>query len=139
MRITSIDHTQYFEILHIGDDDYSSFQITASVDIVHGSFFGKNIDVHLLNLHYFIKNLGEFIVHRNLTPKLDGTYDSYIQFYQPVNLPLIMVDFSLGDVQAGHNKHLEYSLRGQFEIPPDSLQQIIEDFRKLEERSRQTT
>ncbi len=139
MKITSVDHAHYIEILHIGNNEYSSFKITTSVDIVHGSFFGKNIDVHFLNFPDFIKKLGGFLVHRNLVPKLDGTYDSHIQFYQPVNLPLIIVDFSLGDAQVSHNKKLEYSLRGQFEISPDSLQQIIEDFRKLGDRSLQTT
>ncbi len=134
MRITSSDFKSWISIEQHGDEQYSSFKVKAFVDIEHGSFSGENTDVQFLNIKVFIIELDEFILNRTLHPKLEGTYNSFIEFYKATNNNAILVNFSIGDAYSGYSEIASYSIKGTFEIDPEYINIILQDFIKLEKR-----
>ncbi len=123
MKIKSIDNNSWITINYSGDSNYSSYQIEALVDIGHGHFTAKNIDQVFLNTEAFLEVLERFITDRSLTPKLYGTYDTYLKFYS-TKKDIIMIEFSIGDSQCGHTQTIDYSLNGAFEITQEDLMNL---------------
>ena len=46
MKIYSIDNKSWLSVEPIESEGYTSFEVEASIDIEHGVFEGKNIDVN---------------------------------------------------------------------------------------------
>ncbi len=125
MKIISIDGNQSIEIIMYHDQYYTSFSMNVSVDIKHGRFTGENIDLQFLNLHTFVRTLEMFIMDKKVIPKLEGTYDSFIEFVQIPN-GNILLNFTIGDAYCGYSNTVDYSLSGSFEFSPKALNQILD-------------
>ncbi len=130
MKIYAKDKRSWIEIEHYGDENYSSFTFEVFIDIGHGKFHGKNIDVHFLNVDSFIQKLECFKTDKTIVAMLTGTYDNKIWFYAPIQNS-IMIGFSLGDTSVGDIKTIDYKISGSIEITPNLLDRIIEEFKML--------
>ncbi len=126
MKIVSIDSNQSVEIITYQDQYYTSFSMNVSVDIKHGKFTGENIDLQFLNLQTFVQTLEMFITDKTVIPKLEGIYDSFIEFVQIPN-GNILLNFTIGDAYCGYSNTVDYSLSGSFEFSPNTLNQILDD------------
>ncbi len=113
-----------------GDGAHDPFTLNASVDIGHGVFKAANADVHFLNLEAFVRELDAFIMDRTLKPRLEGTYDSYIEFS---GTPFrVAISFCVGDAFSGYARaSAHFALTGAFEIEQDFLSSALEQFRGL--------
>ena len=131
MKVNSIDNKNWISIESKDEQPYLSFVFEASVNIEHGSYTGKNIDLHFLNFGAFVKELDAFITNRKLSPTLNGTYDSYIKFESRKNNS-VFVFFNIGNAFAGYSETVGFSLSGEFEINTEYLNQIYDEFKKLE-------
>ncbi len=132
MRITSID--SICSITLERKDDASGnpgFQMETHVDIRHGRFGAKNIDVQFLNLEEFVSEFDRFILDRTRMPRLEGTYDTYIAFSASGNT--VMLQYRLGDAFCGQ-KTSYFCQSGEFEVEQERLLQYLADFRALKER-----
>ncbi len=116
------------EIEHRIDDSgaYDSFMLDVSVDIGHGVFKATNADIHFRNLAAFIGELDAFILDRTVKPRLEGTYDSYIEFSGTPSM--VSVSFCVGDAFFGNTR---FALIGAFDIDQDYLSAALEQFRAL--------
>lgn len=135
MKILSSDSKQWIEVKRFVDDDYSSYELGVSIDVGHGHFTGRNKDIQFLNLKEFIENLDSFILSRELKPRLEGTYDSFVEFYSPKNKNSIMVNFCVGDAYAGYPETAMYGLKGSFEFNVEYLNDVLEKFKAFEENA----
>ncbi|MCL2829947.1 MAG: hypothetical protein FWD77_04315 [Betaproteobacteria bacterium] len=132
MRITSADQHSWMEINSRPDtanSGYESFSLEASVDIGHGQFRGINNDVHFLNIAEFAASLDAFVTDRSLAPRLEGSYDSFIQLSGTVNE--IILEFRIGDAFCGYARTLEFQVSGAFEINQEYLLSLVENFRNF--------
>ena len=128
MKIKSIDNQSWIELTQNPDDDWLSFCMTVSIDLGHSVFTGSNFNLCLLNLTKFFEDFSKFILDRQLTPKLEGTYNSYLSFsYQN---EVVIVRFSLGDCFSG-TIPIDYAMTGGFEITEASLLVIEREFKIL--------
>jgi hypothetical protein len=132
MKIISIDRKSWIEVKQHNDGSYSSFEVEVSIDIGHGFFSGKNIDIQFLNINTFIEELDSFILNRERTPRLEGTYDSFIEFSCPNNKRSLIVNFAVGDAYAGYSKTADYNLKGGFDVDQEYLQEVLGNFKKFE-------
>jgi hypothetical protein len=131
MKISSLDKTCSVTLEYTGDArGYSGYQIEADVDIRHGRFYAKNIDVQFLNWDEFVSEYNRFILDRSLTPRLVGTYDSYIAFTG--NGTAVYLQFCLGDAFCGR-KTVGFRQSGEFEVEQQTLLQYLAGFRALME------
>lgn len=131
MKIDSIDRKSWVEVTFEELDGYSSFIFSANIDIGHGQFSGKNIDVQFLNISSFIAELDSFILNRRKRPILEGTYGSYISF-EASKINSVMLKFCIGDAYSGYSGNAEYGLNGAFEIDQGQLESLLSNFRVLE-------
>jgi len=134
MKVVSIDNKNSITLEHKDNGNYLSFNFEASINIEHGIYNAKNIDVHFLNFGEFIKEFDVFITNRKITPILNGTYDSYIKFEGRKNNS-IFICFSLGDAFAGYSETVHFSLNGEFEINSEFLNNMYNDFKILEKNA----
>ena len=134
MKVFCINNTNSLTLEHITDGGYSSFNFEASINIEHGIFNAKNIDVHFLNFKDFINKFDAFITDRKITPILNGTYDSYIKFEGRKNNS-IYISFCLGDAFSGYSKTVDFTLNGEFEINSEFLNNIYNKFKSLEKNA----
>ena len=120
MKIYSINNHSLIEVNQFTDieNNYSSFVLSVAIDIEHGEFSAKNTDVHFFNIDEFNSNFDDFISNRELNPKLEGTYDSFIEFSAYRNR--VYVHFKIGDSYCG-SKIVNYSLEGSIEISQENL------------------
>ena len=118
MKIYSIDKKSWFEIKPIKDGSYTAVSVEVKIDIGHGAFSAKNIDMHFLNLAVFTSELDSFITDKSVVPKLNGTYDSFIEISGSVSHAFIR--FCIGDEDCGAKTH-QYSLCGSLEIEQEHL------------------
>ncbi len=118
------------EIERAGGGVHDPFMLNASVDIGHGVFKGANADVHFLNLEAFVRELDAFIMDRARKPRLEGTYDSYIEFSGSPSR--VAVSFCVGDAFSGYaSTRAHFAFTGAFEIEQDFLSSALEQFRGL--------
>jgi hypothetical protein len=123
MKIYAKDHPSWIEINRLVDEanQYSSYEISAVIDIIHGKFTAKNIDVHFINAVEFQSVFKQFITNRSLVPRLEGTYDTYLEFVGKSNS--VILRFKIGDAFCG-TETTDYSLVGGFEVSQESLLNI---------------
>ena len=79
MDIYSIDQKSWFKVEQILDEvtQYSSFLFEVYIDLGHSIFHSKNSDIQIFDINSFADELNEFLLNRNVKPKLEGTYDSF--------------------------------------------------------------
>jgi hypothetical protein len=135
MKIKSHDDKQWIEIEQSLDVGYPSYKFQVSIDIGHNLFTGENNDMYFLNLEEFIGNLDSFILNREIKPKLEGTYNCFVEFYRPGNKNIIMVSFYVGSTYAGFSDTASYGLKGCFEFNAEYLNEVLEGFKEFQENA----
>lgn len=127
MKIPSSNNKSYIsiEFFDDGTDDYISYVLEIVSDIEHSFFKGSNSDIHFLNMPEFIDQLDSFVLNRNVRPKLEGTYDSYLSFIGSGNV--VEVNYCIGS----QNDHQIFSQKGGFEISQEHLSSILTDLKTL--------
>ena len=130
MKISSIDDKSWLSIEPKESEGYYSFEVEAFVDVGHGSFDGKNIDVHFLNHDQFLEDYDGFISNRAIKPILNGTYDSYFKFVAGRGNSIFFY-FNVGDSFSGYSETVDFSLKGEFEINSEYLNTIHKEFKKV--------
>ncbi len=130
MKIISADNNSYIDIELFKDEDsgYSSFEVEAFVDIGHGEFKAKNTDLHFLDFEDFTNDFDNFIIDRNITCRLNGTYSSYIKIYGEYNT--VFIQFCIGDAFCG-NKTYDYKFSGEFTIDQGDLLDYLNSFKEF--------
>ena len=118
MKIYGIGKKSWLEIGPVKDGSYTATSVEVKIDIGHGFFSAKNIDMHFQNLDTFIPELDHFITSRDINPRLNGTYDSFIEISGSVSH--VFIKFCIGDEDCGAKTH-QYSLCGSFEIEQEHL------------------
>jgi hypothetical protein len=123
MKIFAKDHPSWIEIKRFVDEanQYSNYEISVAIDIGHGQFTAKNIDVHFLNMAEFQSELNSFIANRPAAPRLEGTYNTYLELAGTSNG--VLLRFKIGDVFCG-TETINYLFEGTFEISQESLLNI---------------
>lgn len=132
MKIFSSENASHLRIERTGDEAYSSFEVEVTIDIGHGQFRALNNDLQWLNIADFAAKFDDFILDRELVPRLEGTYDSFLEFSGSANS--VIVAFAIGDAFCGNKTH-EFLLRGSFQVSEDTLSALARDFRSLREDS----
>ena len=118
------------EYLIDDSSDYDSFSFSASIDIGHGLFKAANNDIHFLNLPTFVAQLESFVRDRMPQPRLDGTYNSYLELSGTPSSATI--HFRIGDAFSGYTDvNTQYSFTGAFDVEPDQLFPMLDQFRGL--------
>jgi hypothetical protein len=130
MRISSTDSKSWIEIQRNKDDDFPSFQFRAAIDIEHGTFSACNSSLAFLNLRKFAEEVDQFILHRELRPFLEGTYESYLKLRQ-TDSNEILITFCIGDTFCGCKSTDEFRLHGSFPIEQDILTTLASEFMSL--------
>lgn len=117
----------YFERTVDVEHDYSSFILDALVDVGHSVFQGRNTDIHFFGIGDFVSKLNDFIIDRDIQPRLEGTYDTYLVFKGAANH--VFLSFYIGSACCGAETHT-YAIQGTFEIDQGSLGDIVKGFSK---------
>ncbi len=129
MKITSVDKICIITIeAPEAGSSYSGLTITTKTDIEHGHFEGINKDIHFLNLEIFIGEFDDFISNPSLTPRLSGTYDTYLAFSTYNNS--VVCEYQLGDAFASHKTTRAYQ-SGEFTIEQECLLELLRGFKAL--------
>ena len=134
MRLTSANSLSWVEVSPSGDEHYSSFSVACAVDIGHGRFAGENVDVHLFDLPGFAEDLDRFVLDRNIRPRLEGTYGTFIEVWRPPDtVNEVRVSLAIGDAYAGSAAAggCEFKLEGSFPIDQGHLNPLAAGFRSL--------
>lgn len=129
MRIIGDDKRSWLSIERWEDGGYSAFAMEAHVEIGHGEFHSKNIDVQLLQIDKFVSEFDCFILDRSLSPRLNGTYDSYICF-RGVGAQVVL-EFEIGDATTIGSKTVFHRQTGAFIVDQEFLTEILRSFRSL--------
>ena len=128
MKIRSIDKKSWFDVKPLKDGSYTAISVEVQIDIGHGVFNAKNIDVQFLNLSVFTSELDNFLTDRSMLPRLNGTYDSFIEISGSVSH--VFIKFCIGDVDCGAKTH-QYNLCGSFEIDQEYLAPFIKVMKSI--------
>lgn len=130
MKIYAADHHSWIEINRFVDEanGYINYDLSVFIDIQHGQYTTKNKDAHLLNIEEFNSEFDRFITNRSLRPKLEGTYDSYLEFAGISNN--VILRFKIMDAFCGIET-VDYIFEGAFEVSQESLLSIHSQFVEL--------
>ena len=105
-------------------------EFEASVSYGHGKFSALNTDVQFIEITEFSVEFDLFIMQRSLTPRLAGTYDSFISFTAIGTQ--VAVSFCIGDAFCGRGLGTEEPrLSGRFAIDSECLNKLNSYFRSL--------
>lgn len=92
------------------------------VDLGGGRFQGLNRDVFFSGFEKFCDEFDHFILDRSLTPRLEGSYDSFLSFSGKGN----SIDFAFCVGDYGTEDH---RLSSSFTIEGDRLNELTSYFR----------
>lgn len=125
IRFESTDRRSFVSLAPNLDLDWPSFRIEAVVDLGHSTFSASNGDVALTHLAAFVDQLDRFITDRSLRPRLDGTYDTFLEL--DAKGRVVMLSFRVGGVSvaAGGN------LSGSFELDEAALLPLKTELARL--------
>ncbi|GAA6140041.1 hypothetical protein NBRC116583_37880 [Arenicella sp. 4NH20-0111] len=128
MKIVSTDNQCELTIEN-GEDEfgYNFCSLAAKIGSGTCEFTGCNNDVTFTNMIEFIKDLDSFILNRELEPKLEGTYGSYLLFKGTSTY--VALTFKIGGAFCG-TETFSYSITGTFEVAKEYLQEIVVEFKK---------
>jgi len=129
MRISSANTDSWIDIKYNGEN---SFTVQVHIDIGHGRFDATNVDVNWLHYRQFVSEFDNFILDRSLTPRLEGTYNTFLAFSGHAHR--IMLEYRLGDGYYGDTPPEEHYQSGTFEMNQESLLQILAEFRRHDSR-----
>ncbi len=129
MKINSHDRKNWIKIDAIPENDWPSFLVEISIDIGHGKFQALNHDVSFARVKEFAAELNQFVLKRELSPTLTGTYDTIIRFRSEGRA--VWVEFAVGDAYEGYSRSQAYALTGGFEIEEGALVSLVEAFQDL--------
>jgi hypothetical protein len=129
MKIPSADNTCWITI-QVPDSasGYAGFEVLTHVDIGHGQFEARNMDIHFINFEEFVGEFDRFIMDRHRLPRLEGTYDTYIGFSGSGTA--VICEYRLGDAFAGR-KTARFFQSGEFEIEQERLLEFFHGFQEL--------
>jgi hypothetical protein len=131
MRITSTENISWVNIEYVKDSaGYPSFEIEVHADIQHGQFHAKNHKVQFQNFEEFVADLDRFILDRSRSPRLEGTYNTFIAFLARGNV--VICQYRLGGAFCGR-KTVYFHHFGEFEFNQEYLIQLLGSFRELME------
>ena len=131
MKIDSLDRKSWIEIESSKDGfNHKNLTIETSVDICHGVFRAKNLDINFLNIKEFITKLENFLIDRKEAPILNGTYDSFIKIYGDTSH--VFLKFAIGDEFCGKPNH-DYLFRGSFEFDQEQLLSIKQGIQQIQD------
>lgn len=131
MKIISLNKKFFIEIKNNIENDFPSFKVLAEIDINHGVFSAKNNDLALLNINEFRGDLDAFIINRELQPRLEGTYDSFIEFSKGTEITKARIKFAIGDAYSGFTKTVNFLFTGEFEIEIESISKLLRELKAL--------
>ena len=89
--------------------------------------------MHFLNLAVFTSEMDNFFTDRSILPRLNGTYDSFIEISGSVSH--VFIKFCIGDADCGAKTH-QYNLYGSFEIDQEYLVPFIKVMKSIKSWSR---
>jgi hypothetical protein len=134
MKITSADNICSIAIqINDAAGGYAGFEVLTHVDIGHGQFEARNLDIHFLNFEEFVAEFDKFIMDRHRAPRLEGTYDTYIGFSGSGTT--VICEYRLGDAFAGR-KTARFFQSGEFEIEQERLLEFFYGFQELLDQQR---
>jgi hypothetical protein len=116
MKIHSIDKKSWFAVKPIQDGSYTAISVEVQIDI------------RFQNLAVFTSDLDNFLTDRSILPRLNGSYDSFIEISGSVSH--VFIKFSIGDVDCGAKTH-QYNLCGSFEIDQKYLASFIKVMKNI--------
>lgn len=128
MKIFSSDTRSWLRIERTKTGEYVGFEVEARIDVGHGRFHVQNDDVQWLNVADFAAELETFVLNRSVSPRLEGTYDSFLKIRAFSNL--VNMEFAIGDTFCGNRTH-EYLFEGSFEIDQETLGRLVREFEAL--------
>jgi len=131
LRIEGANTGSWVEIDRCGDDQYSWIEMSCAIDIGHGKFSARNVDLQFLNGQEFLAALDQFVLDHDLTPQLDGTYGTFLIFWRPGARNEVMLSFAIGDAFCSGPVTSEFNLTGSFLLPQDSLLDLVAEFRVM--------
>lgn len=131
MRLQSADGKSCIEIVRNAEGVHSSFTVRSEIEIGHGSFTAENGDVHFLELATFAEALDHFIMERDLSPQLEGTYGTYIKVSKARDMNSVVLAFAIGDAYCGFPVTSVFKLEGSFVIEQEDLNALVDGFRSL--------
>lgn len=129
MKITSADNICWIAI-QINDEagGHPGFEVVTHVDIGHGQFEARNLNVYFFNSEEFLGEIDKFIIDRNCAPRLNGAHDTYIGFSKSGNA--VVCEYRLGDAYSSR-KTARFYQSGGFEIEQERLLEFCRGFREL--------
>jgi hypothetical protein len=98
--------------------------VEASIN--NGRFYGRNNDIYFLNIDEFAASLDAFVTDRSLSPRLEGTYDSFICIYGKANQ--VFLEFVIGDAFCVRPKTVQFRISGAFEFEQEYLLTLVKNF-----------
>ena len=124
MKIYSQDKNSWLKITkNEGEYDVEgTYSIEVKFDIGHSVFNATNKEVIFTNGAEFKSTLNEFVMNRDLCPKLEGTYDSYVSFKAVGNNVVLSVN--VGSAFCSSST-FAYSTSGEFEVSQEYLTNIV--------------
>jgi hypothetical protein len=129
MHITSINNKSFVTLeRNAGGGGYQSFRMAVHADIGRGTFSGQNEDLHFLNLRAFTEAFDAFILDRSRSPRLEGTYDTWVAFSGLSTT--VLCEYSLGEAFSGV-KTIWLRQSGAFEVDQGRLLEYLAGFRAL--------
>ena len=126
MRIQSVDKQCYVEINPAPEGEgHPVFRVEARIDLGHGVFTAYSKSIAIPKLPEFIIHLESFVQNKEIRPKWEGVYESYLSFVSEADR--VYLEFSIGDVS-----YYNCNLIGRFEINTDHLKTIVSEFKALD-------
>jgi hypothetical protein len=127
MKIVSTDNQSELTIENREDEfGYNFLSLSAKIGSGTCEFNGCNNELSFTNIDEFIKELDSFISNRELEPKLEGTYGSYLTFRGTSTY--VALTFKIGGAFCG-TETFSYSIMGTFEIAQEYLHKIVTEFK----------
>lgn len=119
MKLESDTKAAFIELSRNSENDWPSFRIAAAMALGHSYFAAENADIALLNPADFLRQLDAFILDRSIRPRLEATYDTWIEMTGKGRR--ISVRFCVGSLSGFE----PVTLQGMFEIEESSLMTVL--------------
>jgi len=130
MKLFATDDQSELEILHKGDENYSSFTCRAKVLGPCAEFEATNYDLYFLDREDFIEKFQLFIDGNTDSVKLEGTYDTEIIFSRKER-NTTMVNFCMGIQSIAYVEAVKHKLTGAFQVRTESQNAYKREFVEL--------
>lgn len=126
MKLQSADHKSFVSVVPNPENDWSSFRAEATVNLGHSGFSAASSDIALTNLAGFVAQLDLFILDRSLCPRLEGTYDTYLELRAKGRE--VILSFRIGSASGAAS----FGLSGSFAVEESALLPLVDATRDLQ-------